>query len=70
MFISELTPLGQEFVQQPIAFVGGFFAGVFRLNLSEDPLKSWLAEQGAVVPLTSEPSPHERNGGPQSIDID
>ncbi|MDB9314006.1 hypothetical protein PN462_12910 [Spirulina sp. CS-785/01] len=69
MFFEELTPLGQEFMQQPIAFMGGVLAGALRLNLNEDPLKSWLEEQGGQVP-TSNPSPsNSQNGGPQSINI-
>jgi len=71
MFISELTPLGQEFIQQPVAFVGGFLAGVFRLSLDEDPLKSWLVEQGAAPARPSAATDSSNhNGGPQSIAID
>ncbi len=70
MFISELTPLGQEFLQQPVAFIGGVFAGAFQLSLNEDPLKSWLAEQGAAGSPNAEPMGNDRNGGPQSIEID
>ncbi|MEC4807187.1 MAG: hypothetical protein SAJ12_17035 [Jaaginema sp. PMC 1079.18] len=69
MFLDELTPIAQELLQQPVAFMGGFFSGVFRLNVAEEPLKSWLEQQGATVTAT----PYESNGnskGPQSIAID
>ncbi len=68
MFISELFPIFRELTQQPIAFTSGFVAGVLRLNLTEEPLKSWLQAQGI------EPSIHtsDRNNGnsPQSISIE
>lgn len=69
MFLDELTPIAQELLQQPVAFMGGFFSGVFRLNVAEEPLKSWLEQQGATVTN----APYETNGsnkGPQSIAID
>ncbi|MBD2444476.1 hypothetical protein H6G25_15020 [Dolichospermum sp. FACHB-1091] len=42
MFISELSPLVKEFAQNPVSFMGGFVSGVLRLNLNEEPVKSWL----------------------------
>lgn len=69
MFLDELTPIAKELMQQPVAFMGGFFSGVFRLNVAEEPLKSWLEQQGATVTGAS----YETNGsnqGPQSIAID
>ncbi len=45
MFLEELIPLYQEVSKQPIAFMGGFFSGLLRLNLSEEPLASWLKSQ-------------------------
>ena len=72
MFVDELTPFVRELARQPVAFCGGFFSGLFRLDLSEDPVKSWLNKQG-VEPSTENgaanvnpPNPK----GPQSIDID
>jgi hypothetical protein len=73
MFISELTPLFKELAQQPIAFLGGFFSGAFRLNLADDPVRSWLDRQtGAVSTPVSTPanSTNGRSSGPQSISID
>ena len=46
MFFSELSPIFQELLQQPMAFSGGFFSGLLKLRLDEDPLASWLDQQG------------------------
>lgn len=72
MFLTELTPIFKELTQQPIAFLGGFFSGVFRLNLSDDPVKSWLDEQISSTGYTSPATGTEngRSSGPQSISID
>ncbi len=69
MFMDELTPIFRELTQQPIAFLGGLFSGVFRLNLSEDPVKSWLDKQ-AGVSSHSAIEVHNGKSGPQSISID
>ncbi len=71
MFVDELTPFFRELTNQPIAFLGGFFSGVFRLNLSEDPVKSWLDQQAGPAPYsTTSESSNGKNNGPQSISID
>ncbi|MFN6567227.1 hypothetical protein A6770_07225 [Nostoc minutum NIES-26] len=45
MFINELSPIFKQFTQHPVSFLGGFVSGVFRLNLADDPVKSWLDRQ-------------------------
>ncbi|KPQ34901.1 MAG: hypothetical protein HLUCCA11_13240 [Phormidesmis priestleyi Ana] len=74
MFVNELTPFMRELAHQPIAFLGGFFSGVFSLDLTEDPVKSWLNKQGANPaagsPMDSNSRPIGNSKGPQSIDID
>lgn len=70
MFVDELTPFVRELARQPVAFCGGFFSGLFRLDLSEDPVKSWLNKQGATPTASgATPQPPDKSG-PQSIDID
>lgn len=68
MFFEELLPLGKEFLQNPVAFAGGFLAGALHLNLNEDPLKSWLEEQSVTV------AKNQNDDGdadkPQTIDIE
>ncbi len=67
MLFNELSPLMQEFLQQPTAFLGGFVSGLLGLDLHEDPLKSWLERQtgSAGTPLPPPPA-----SGPQRITID
>lgn len=68
MFFEELLPIGKEFLQNPVAFAGGFVAGALHLNLGEDPLKSWLEEQtGTTHP---EKNGDRDNNKPQSIEIE
>lgn len=70
MFVDELTPFVRELARQPIAFCGGFFSGLFQLDLSEDPVKTWLNKQGATPTASGTmPQPLDTKG-PQSIDID
>jgi hypothetical protein len=72
MFLDELSPLWKELTQQPIAFMGGFFSGMFRLNLADDPVKSWLDQQTGSTTYTAT-TPSSENGktsGPQSITIE
>ena len=69
MFLDELTPLVQEILGQPVAFLGGFASGLLKINLSDDPVKSWLTDQGASV--TDENQDDDNSGkGPQTISID
>ncbi|MGB3691307.1 MAG: hypothetical protein WA999_01185 [Spirulinaceae cyanobacterium] len=70
MFISELVPIAKEIAQQPLAFMGGLFSGVFKLDISEDPLKSWLENQGVSTHSTSLNKIVNTEEGPQSISID
>ncbi len=73
MFLDELSPVFKELTQYPVAFLGGFFSGILRLNLSDDPVKSWLDRQAGTPSHTSS-SRDDSNGGsrsgPQSIAID
>lgn len=72
MFFDELTPIFKEFVQQPIAFLGGFVSGILRLDLNEDPVRSWLDQQAgsANSTVTTTEEAKEKSNSPQSISID
>ncbi|KAK8945843.1 UPF0426 protein [Platanthera guangdongensis] len=35
-------PIVTDALKEPVAFVGGMFAGLLRLDLNEDPLKEWI----------------------------
>jgi hypothetical protein len=72
MFLDELSPIFKHLTQQPISFLGGFFSGVLRLNLKDDPVKSWLDQQRGSTGYT--PNTTEINNGkatgPQTISIE
>ena len=68
MFLTELTPALQKFIQQPIAFAGGFVSGVLQLKLNEEPLSQWLEKQG--YNSNSNLASPQKSDRPQSIDID
>ncbi|MBF2029743.1 MAG: hypothetical protein IGS48_23805 [Oscillatoriales cyanobacterium C42_A2020_001] len=71
MFLDELTPVLKELSQQPIAFLGGFFSGIFRLNMADDPVKSWLDKQTGTPSFSTTTEIHNgKSSGPQSISID
>lgn len=69
MFMDELTPMLKELTSYPVAFLGGFVSGLLRLNLAEDPIKSWL-DQGSETYPTNGSSSNGKTSGPQSITID
>jgi hypothetical protein len=68
MFLDELTPLLKELAGQPVAFLGGFVSGLLRLNLGDDPVKSWLDQHAGSTTGTSAYT--NGRSGPQAIDID
>ena len=71
MFLDELTPIFRELTQQPVAFMGGFFAGMFRLKLTDDPIKNWLDQQAGIsTPPFQTAEGNNGKTGPQSISID
>jgi hypothetical protein len=41
-------------IQEPVAFVGGMFAGLLRLDLEEDPLKEWVTRTVEASGITEE----------------
>ncbi|MBT9313756.1 hypothetical protein [Leptothoe kymatousa] len=69
MFLDELTPIVQEILGQPGAFLGGFTSALLKLNLGDDPVKSWLENQGASAP-NQDDSDDSSGKGPQTISID
>ncbi|WAL62397.1 hypothetical protein [Thermocoleostomius sinensis] len=69
MFLDELAPVFKELTGNPVAFLGGFVSGLLRLNLAEDPVKSWLDQQAGGSSYT--PTSISSNGnGPQTISIE
>jgi hypothetical protein len=75
MFLDELTPIFKQFTQHPGSFMGGFVSGLLRLNLADEPVKSWLSQHlgsSTYTTSTSEPTDahNGKAGGPQSISIE
>ena len=73
MFLDELSPIFKEFTQHPASFLGGFVSGILRLNLKDDPVKSWLDQQRGSTSHTTTTTSDTNNGkatGPQTISIE
>jgi hypothetical protein len=72
MFIDELSPIFKQLTQHPVSFLGGFVSGVLRLNLGDDPVKSWLDKQirSTSYPTHTTDANNGRASGPQSISIE
>ena len=70
MFLDELTPVFRELVGHPVAFLGGVVSGFLRLNLSEDPVRSWLDHQSGPRSYSSSSGATNGKNGPKSISID
>jgi hypothetical protein len=72
MFFNELIPLLQNGIQQPVAFFGGLCAGLLRLDLAQEPVKTWLDQQLGHSAYSGSSSMPERGNsqGPKSIEID
>jgi hypothetical protein len=72
MFVDELTPILKKLAQQPVAFLGGFVSGLLRLNLNDDPVKSWLDKQAGatLTDKSGSATPNSKSHGPQTITIE
>ena len=72
MFLDELTPIFKELTGHPVSFLGGFFSGILRLKLADDPVKSWLEQQRITTYTTSSTEAFNGKAGsrPQSISIE
>lgn len=70
MFLTELTPALQKFIQQPVAFAGGFVSGILQLKLNEEPLSQWLEQQGYNSVVNNNSATPNNSDRPQSINID
>ncbi|KAG2444179.1 hypothetical protein HYH02_009117 [Chlamydomonas schloesseri] len=56
-------PVLRAAVQEPVAFWGGVFAGVFRLSLDQDPLKTWVERTSSQArAATGQPAPPPPSG--------
>jgi hypothetical protein len=69
MLFNELTPILKELTKEPVAFCSGFVSGVLRLNLTDDPVKTWLEKQAGFTP-TADRTDSSSQKRPKSIEID
>ncbi|KAK9057820.1 hypothetical protein SSX86_022658 [Deinandra increscens subsp. villosa] len=59
--------------KEPVAFMGGMFAGILRLDLNEDPLKEWVTktvEASGIITDEEELEDQNVTSQPQQIQID
>ncbi|KAI3454271.1 hypothetical protein Pfo_010934 [Paulownia fortunei] len=67
-------PILKEALKEPVAFVGGIFAGLLRLDLNEEPLKEWVARTVEASGITAEEISNrdveEEEEMPQQIEIE
>jgi hypothetical protein len=69
MLLNELTPIIKELAKEPAAFCSGFISGVLRLNLTDDPVKTWLEKQAGFTPTSGQTGTSDPQR-PKSIEID
>ena len=72
MFFEELSPILKQLTQHPVSFLGGFVSGVLHLNLTDDPVRSWLDQQISSSTYTSSTTQahNGKTSGPQTISIE
>ncbi|WOG93617.1 hypothetical protein DCAR_0312903 [Daucus carota subsp. sativus] len=66
-------PILREALKEPVAFLGGLFAGLLRLDLNEDPLKEWISRTVEASGLTAEEveaKDDEQDNVPEEIEIE
>ena len=72
MFFEELSPILKQLTQHPVSFLGGFVSGMLHLNLTDDPVRSWLDQQISSSTYTSSTTQahNGKTSGPQTISIE
>nr|KYP43071.1 hypothetical protein KK1_035514 [Cajanus cajan] len=66
-------PIVKEALKEPVAFFGGMFAGILRLDLNEEPLKEWVTRTVEGAGITEEETNTEESANeaaPQEIQIE
>ncbi|CAL0321079.1 unnamed protein product [Lupinus luteus] len=66
-------PVLKEALKEPVAFLGGVFAGVLRLDLNEEPLKEWITRTAEAAGISTEETDAEETtteAAPQEIQIE
>ncbi|KAK9714287.1 hypothetical protein RND81_06G084100 [Saponaria officinalis] len=67
-------PIFKEAIKEPVAFMGGIFAGLLRLDLNEEPLKEWINKTVEASGITEKEIDVQGTSvddrAPQQIDIE
>ncbi|KAI5065239.1 hypothetical protein GOP47_0019934 [Adiantum capillus-veneris] len=63
-------PIVKEALKEPLAFLGGVFAGVFRLDLNEDPLREWVARTSEAAGVQDVEDVEVKDETPEEITIE
>ncbi|KAL9224799.1 hypothetical protein vseg_000800 [Gypsophila vaccaria] len=67
-------PILKEALKEPVAFMGGIFAGLLRLDLNEEPLKEWVNRTVEASGITEQEidnqGPNADDTAPEQIDIE
>ncbi|KAH9620257.1 hypothetical protein KSS87_005503 [Heliosperma pusillum] len=67
-------PIIKEAIKEPVAFMGGIFAGLLRLDLNEEPLKQWINRTVEASGITEQEmdtqGPNTEEAAPQQINIE
>ncbi|XP_061369470.1 UPF0426 protein At1g28150, chloroplastic [Gastrolobium bilobum] len=66
-------PIIKEALKEPVAFLGGMFAGILRLDLNEEPLKEWVTRTVEAAGISEEETDAEGStteAAPQEIEIE
>ncbi|CAJ2628306.1 unnamed protein product [Trifolium pratense] len=66
-------PIVKEALKEPVAFWGGVFAGLLRLDLNEEPLKEWINRTVEDSDINEEETNAEGStteDAPQEIEIE
>ncbi|KAG4997683.1 hypothetical protein AAZX31_10G164300 [Glycine max] len=72
-FNPEQDPIVKEALKEPVAFLGGMFAGILRLDLNEEPLKEWVTRTVEAAGISEEEANTEESTteeAPQEIQIE
>ncbi|BBM97929.1 hypothetical protein MPTK1_1g09530 [Marchantia polymorpha subsp. ruderalis] len=64
-------PIVKEVLKEPVAFLGGVFAGILRLDLNEEPLREWVAKTAEAAGVQPEdPEVDSTDESPNEIAIE
>ncbi|KAJ6926159.1 hypothetical protein NC651_010566 [Populus alba x Populus x berolinensis] len=63
-------PILKDALKEPVAFMGGMFAGLLRLDLNEDPLKEWVTRTVEASGITEEDIDAEGSQPEESVPLE